>query len=145
LKKTIKKKKIDIEPIEHEVSSGNVFADLGLQNPEERLAKADLAIQINELIDQKGLTQAQAAKLLEIDQPKVSALSRGRLSGFSLERLFKFLNILGQDVIIEVTPKKRATNKAQLSVISRVTKKKPVIQHRDISAGHASKQAKKKK
>jgi len=71
------------------VSSGNVFADLGLPNPEEALAKAELAHKIALLIQNKGLTQVQTAKLLGVDQPKVSALLRGRLSGFSLERLMR--------------------------------------------------------
>lgn len=76
------------------ISSGNVFADLELPNSQEMLAKAELARQINRLIEKKELTQVAAAKLLEIDQPKISALSKGQLSGFSLERLFRFLNIL---------------------------------------------------
>ena len=88
--------------------SGNVFADLGFPNAEEMLAKAELARQINDLIRTKKLTQIKAAKLLDIDQPKISSLYRGKLSGFSLERLFKFLTILGQDVTIKVTPKPRA-------------------------------------
>jgi len=70
------------------VSSGNIFADLNVQNPEERLAKAELARQINKLIKQRGFTQVAASELLQIDQPKVSALNNGQLSGFSLERLF---------------------------------------------------------
>ena len=91
------------------VSSGNVFADLGLPNPEEALAKAELAHKITVLIQDKGLTQVQSAKLLGIDQPKVSALIRGRLSGFSLERLMRFLLLLGQDIKITVqaTPSTR--------------------------------------
>jgi predicted XRE-type DNA-binding protein len=84
------------------VSSGNVFADLGLPNPEEALAKAELAHKITVLIQDKGLTQVQSAKLLGIDQPKVSALIRGRLSLFSLERLMRFLLMLGQDIKITV-------------------------------------------
>ncbi len=72
--------------------SGNVFADLGLPDAEERLAKAELAPQILNIIARRRLTQAQAAELLGIDQPKVSALTRGKLSGFSMERLFHFLN-----------------------------------------------------
>lgn len=80
-----------------ETSSGSVFADLGASNPEERLAKAKLAMQINILIKEKGLSQKAAAELLGIDQPKISALYKGKLAGFSLERLFRFLNILGQD------------------------------------------------
>ncbi|MFH1831723.1 MAG: helix-turn-helix transcriptional regulator, partial [bacterium] len=78
-----------------EQSSGNVFADLGLPNPEEALAKAELARQINFVIKKQKLTQKEAALLLGIDQPKISALISGRLSGFSLERLFRFLNELG--------------------------------------------------
>jgi predicted XRE-type DNA-binding protein len=93
------------------VSSGNVFADLGLPNPEEALAKAELAHKITVLIRERGLTQAKAAKLLGVDQPKVSALIRGRLSGFSLERLMRFLLLLGQDIKITVqaSPPNRPT------------------------------------
>ncbi len=95
---------------DYTVSSGNVFADLGLPNPEEALAKAELAHKIAGLIEDKGLTQVQAAKLLGVDQPKVSALIRGRLSGFSLERLMRFLLLLGQDIKITVqaSPRSRA-------------------------------------
>lgn len=64
------------------IGSGNVFADLGVRNPEEALAKAELANKISVLIRERGLTQAKAAKLLGIDQPKVSMLLRGRLTGF---------------------------------------------------------------
>ena len=78
------------------ISSGNIFEDLGAAHPEERLAKAELAYQINSLIEERELTQKQAAQLLGIDQPKISSLRTGKLSGFSLERLFRFLNILGQ-------------------------------------------------
>jgi predicted XRE-type DNA-binding protein len=92
------------------ISSGNVFSDLELPNSEEMLTKAELARQINNIIEQKGLTQIAAAKLLEIDQPKISALSKGKLSGFSLERLFRFLNILGQRITIKVT---KASSKQQ--------------------------------
>src|SRR5208337_2960641 len=84
------------------VSKGNVFADLGLPNPEEALAKAELANKISVLIQERKLTQARAAKLLGIDQPKVSMLLRGRLTGFSIERLMRFLILLGQDIRITV-------------------------------------------
>jgi predicted XRE-type DNA-binding protein len=92
------------------VSSGNVFADLGLPNPEELLAKAELAHKITVLIRKRGLTQAQAAKLLGVDQPKISYLIRGRLTGFSIERLMRFLLLLGQDIRIsvEATPRNRS-------------------------------------
>lgn len=90
----------------YSISSGNIFADLGLSNPEERLAKAELAYQINYLIKQRKLTQIAAAKLLGVDQPKISALNSGKLTGFSLERLFSFLNILGQTVTIKIAKTK---------------------------------------
>jgi predicted XRE-type DNA-binding protein len=86
-------------------SSGNVFADLGFENPEEMLLKAELVRQISKAIKEKGLNQYQAAEVLGIDQPKVSALVRGRFSGYSLERLFKYLNVLGKDLEIVVKPK----------------------------------------
>lgn len=87
---------------EHHESSGNVFADLGLANAPDLQAKADLAWEISRTIDERGLTQVEAAELLGIDQPKISALVRGRLSGFSMERLYRFLNALGKDVEIVV-------------------------------------------
>jgi len=90
-----------------EFSSGNVFADLELPNPTEALTKAELARQIYDAIKKKKFTQKQAAAILNIDQPKISALASGRLAGFSLERLFRFLNELGRDVTINVQPKPR--------------------------------------
>jgi predicted XRE-type DNA-binding protein len=92
------------------VSSGNVFADLGVPNPEEALAKAELASKIAALIRERNLTQAKAAKLLGIDQPKVSNLLRGYLTGFSIERLMRFLLLLGQDIriTVEAAPRKRS-------------------------------------
>lgn len=84
-------------------SSGNVFADLRIPNPEQYLAKAELAAQIFKIIERRGLTQAAAGKLLGINQPKVSALLNGRLDGFSSDRLFRFLNALGCDVQIRVS------------------------------------------
>jgi predicted XRE-type DNA-binding protein len=89
-------------------SNGNVFADLGLKNPEEHLAKAELVQRISDVIAERKLTQARAAKLLGVDQPKISALLRGRLDGFSIERLFRFLNALGRDVEIKVRPAQHA-------------------------------------
>jgi predicted XRE-type DNA-binding protein len=90
-----------------EEGSGNVFADLGLPDAEERLTKADLAMQIAETIRSRRLTQTKAAALLAIDQPKISRLLRGQLSGFSTERLIQFLTLLGQDVMIVVKPAPR--------------------------------------
>ena len=101
---------------DYTVSSGNVFADLGLPNPEEALAKAELAQKIIVLIRKRGLTQIQAAKLLGVDQPKVSALTRGQLTGFSLERLMRFLLRLGQDIKITVQDNPHAQSQARVLV-----------------------------
>ena len=73
------------EEIKVVASSGNVFADLGFVNSDELLIKAELVRQISNLIDGRKLTQAEAAKILRIDQPKVSALLNGRFSGFSTD------------------------------------------------------------
>lgn len=99
-----------------EESSGNVFADLGLENPEERLAKAELVQRIADIIAERKLTQVRAAKLLGIDQPKVSALLRGKLDGFSTDRLFRFLNALGRDVEIVIRPA-RHSHEAETRVV----------------------------
>ncbi|HEX3316058.1 MAG TPA: helix-turn-helix transcriptional regulator [Gemmataceae bacterium] len=104
LSKSGKTKKRDEKPIRIERGSGNVFADLGLPNPEIELAKAKLVRSIRDLIAERKLTQTKAAELLGIDQPKVSALVRGRIDGYSIDRLFRFLNALGQRVEITVRP-----------------------------------------
>jgi len=91
----------------YRLGSGNVFADLGFADAQELLAKAALAQKILDILEDRKLTQTQAASLLGIDQPKISALKRGRLSGFSLERLFRFLLRLGRDVEINVKPQRR--------------------------------------
>lgn len=102
--KAKKPKKKRLGQIEYTESSGNVFADLGIPNPEEALAKAEIAMKIHEIIKKKKLTQAKAAKILKISQPKISLLLRGYLTDFSLERLLRFLNDLGQDVYISIVP-----------------------------------------
>lgn len=99
-------------------SSGNVFADLGLADAEERLAKAELAMRIVEITRSRRLSQAAAAELLHVDQPKVSALMRGRLDGFSTDGLFRFLNALGRDVEITVRPKRRGGKKGKIRVLA---------------------------
>ncbi len=83
--------------------SGNVFADLGLKDADTLMAKSVLAIHIKRVIKARRLTQAQAAEILGLDQPKVSAIIGGRLEGFSTERLMRFLNTLGCDVKISVS------------------------------------------
>ncbi len=100
-----RKRKGTIErPVRVEQGSGNVFADLGFSNPELALAKAELVQRIRQLIEERKLTQTKAAKLLGLDQPKVSALVRGRVEGYSIDRLFRFLTALGQRVEISVRP-----------------------------------------
>jgi predicted XRE-type DNA-binding protein len=87
--------------------SGNVFADLGLPNPDQELMKARLTLQIARIIKNRGLTQAEAAKILGIQQPHVSALARNRAGNFSVGRLMEFLTALGQDVEVVVKPTRR--------------------------------------
>jgi predicted XRE-type DNA-binding protein len=96
--------------------SGNVFKDLGLDNPEELLAKAELVRQISEIIADLELTQTAAAKKLGTTQPNVSDLLRGRLEGFSMERLIRFLNALNRDVEIVVRKSPRAKKHGNVTV-----------------------------
>ena len=105
-------------------STGNVFADLGIENPEEALAKSELARQIAKLIKKRKLTQKQAAEILGIDQPKISALIHGRLRSFSLERLIRFLNELGQDINIIIMPSKSNRGKTFIKELPSVPIKK---------------------
>jgi predicted XRE-type DNA-binding protein len=90
-------------------SSGNVFADIGVRDAEGMLAKAQLAARITAILDARGLSQTAAAKLLGVDQPKVSALYRGRLRDFSLERLMRFVTALHRDVriVVDAKPQRR--------------------------------------
>lgn len=106
-----------IEKIKVQPSSGNVFADLELPDSEEMLVKAKLASRISQIINQRHLTQIEAADLLGVDQPKVSALIRGKLAGFSTERLFRFLNVLGNDIEIVVKPRLESSSVARISVV----------------------------
>ena len=87
-------------------SSGNVFADLGLPDAPDLLVKADLAIEIGRVLDERGLSQAQAAQALRTSQPRISDLRRGKLEGFTIDRLLRFLNALDQDVELAIQPKR---------------------------------------
>lgn len=111
-----RKKSSAKEELDYEIGSENVFADLGFENPEEELFKADLVAEISNIIKKKRLTQKQAAKILGVDQPRISSLIRGRLSLFSVEMLLHFLNTLGQDIQVIVKPKPRNRKQAHLSV-----------------------------
>lgn len=97
-------------------SSGNVFADLGLPQADDLLAKAELAAKIIAEIQRRRLTQSQAGVMLGIDQPKISALRQGKLAGFSIERLVRFLLLLGRDVEITVKDKPKSRVVARLRV-----------------------------
>jgi predicted XRE-type DNA-binding protein len=97
-------------------SSGNVFADLGIPEPDEELAKADLASCIMQVIRRRRLTQVAAAARMGIDQPKVSALVNGRLANFSSDRLMHLLTALDQDVVITVKDKPRSRARARIRV-----------------------------
>jgi predicted XRE-type DNA-binding protein len=97
-----KKNKSDVVP-----SSGNVFADLGRPDAEEKQTKVRLAVAINQIIQGRRLSQTAAARRLRVNQPKVSALSNYQLDGFSVERLMNFLTALDRDVDIIIRPKSR--------------------------------------
>jgi len=93
--------------LDHEESSGNVFADLGFRNSKQELLKAKLTVQIYKLLKGRDLTQQQAAKLLGTTQAQVSALMRCKPVSVSVGRLMEFLTVLGQDVEVTVKPAKR--------------------------------------
>jgi predicted XRE-type DNA-binding protein len=103
------------EDIKVTVGSGNVFADLGFENPEQELMKARLTLEIFRLIRERGLTQMQAAEILGIKQPQVSLLMRNRAGSFSVGKLMELLTTLGQDIQIVVKPAKR--EHGELSVL----------------------------
>ena len=111
--------------IEIEVGSGNVFKDFGYRNPELAQAKADLARQIHQTIKKRKLTQAQAAKLMGIDQPKVSDIVRGRLGKYSMDRLMRFLVALGKDVAIQVIDHTAKTGPPRVYVTRRPQRRRP--------------------
>lgn len=100
------------QKIKYTKSSGNVYQDMGFSDAEERLAKSKLAMRIDSIFEKRSLKQTDAAKILGINQPKISALINGRLDGFSMERLIHFLNLLNQDVEIVITsrPGKRTAH-----------------------------------
>ncbi|MDZ4821641.1 MAG: helix-turn-helix transcriptional regulator [Planctomycetota bacterium] len=99
-------------------SSGNVFADLALHDPDDMLAKAQLSHLICQVIAARKLTQTKAAEAMGLDQPKISALMRGKLKGFSADRLFRCLNDLGQEVEIMVRPTLRNNRRGSTRVVA---------------------------
>ena len=98
--------------------TGNVFADLGYPDAAQRQAKLRLAHALNQVLDERKLTQVEAAKVLAVTQPKVSALRRYKLAGFSVERLMTLLTALDQDVEIVIRRKPRSRRTARISVVA---------------------------
>jgi predicted XRE-type DNA-binding protein len=101
------KKKIDCE-----VGRGNVFRDIGLPNAEQHLIKAQLMLKIEVLMKQRGMKQAEAARLFQVKQPDISKMLRGDFRQFSVERLMRFLVALDQNVKIVVTPRAKGSRQA---------------------------------
>lgn len=98
--------------------TGNVFADLGYADADERQTKLRLAHAINGIVTRRRFTQAAAAEKLNVNQPKVSALVNYKLDGFSVERLMTFLTALDQDVEIVIRKKPRSRETARISVVA---------------------------
>jgi predicted XRE-type DNA-binding protein len=96
----------------------NVFADLGYPDAAERQAKLRLAYALNQVLDQRDVTQAAAGRLLGLSQPKVSALRNYKLGGFSVERLMTLLTAVDQDVEIVIRQKPRSRGAARISVVA---------------------------
>jgi predicted XRE-type DNA-binding protein len=104
-------------PIEFEVGSGNIFADIGLPNPEEHLLKAQLVVQLGLLIKARKLTQTAAAKRLGVKQPDLSNILRGRFRGYSVERLMRMLTAFDQDIDIVVRPRKKGGKAGRIALV----------------------------
>ena len=97
--------------------TGNVFADLGFSDAAEREARLRLAYALNQVLNGRKLSQAEAAKVLAVTQPKVSALLHYKLAGFSVERLMNLLTALDQDVEIVIRRKPRSRRNGRISVV----------------------------
>jgi predicted XRE-type DNA-binding protein len=110
------KKQPTVGGIPVERGSGNVYADLGYSDSDGMLVKAQLAAKISELLHRRGLTQTQAAEILGLTQPKVSALLKGQFRGISEHRLLDCLTRLGRDVHIVVKPTRRAGSSGRLTL-----------------------------
>ena len=110
---------IEKRPIRVEGPYDNIFAALGRVDAEDLLAKAELARALRRIVRERGLTQAGAAEILHVGQPEVSDVVRGRLAGFSLERLSRLLTGLGQDVRIVVQPKPASRKTATVRALVR--------------------------
>ena len=103
--------------IEIETGSANVYADLGRADADEMLVKAQLASKIGDIIKRRKLTQAQAAEILGIPQPKLSGLLRGQFRGVSEAKLMDCLARLGRDIRIVIGPARRAPQVGSVKVV----------------------------
>ncbi len=104
--------------IKHVDGSENVFADIGVRDPEDSRVRANLAYKIAQLIKRRGLRQVDVATILEADQAKVSKLVRGQISGFTSDRLFRYLEALGCDVKIQLKETKTLRRRGRIEVVS---------------------------
>src|SRR5260370_15988239 len=98
--------------------TGTVFADLGFPDAAERQAKLRLAYALNQVLEDRKLSQADAAKVLGVTQPKISGLRNYKLAGFSVERLMNLLTALDQDVEIVIRQKPRSRKVARITVVA---------------------------
>lgn len=110
--------KNEAKKVEVTKSGGKVFADLRLPDAEDRLLKAQVALKIQQLVGWRVMTQAAVALFLGLDQPKVSNHMRGRLSSFSVERLFGFLNRLGHNVEVRVSEEEFRLEDTYMSLVT---------------------------
>lgn len=99
---------IDGQEIEYEIGSGNIFADLGVKNPEEALLKSRVVGEIQRIVESRNLTSSEAAKIVGLTPSKLNDVLRGRLSGYSMERLLRMVNALGHDVEVKISKRRRA-------------------------------------
>ena len=102
--------------IEFEIGSGNVFADLGLEDAEELYTRAALGVQVMKTLNDRGYSQKESADVLGLKQPEVSAIMRAKFSRFSQERLIGFLNKLNQKVTIQVSRRRRGEPYQQVTI-----------------------------
>jgi predicted XRE-type DNA-binding protein len=107
---------LDPSNIEFELSSGNVFADIGFDNAEEMLLKSELVRQINKTIQERELTSIQTRDMLNLDEEMLSKLSKGRLTELTLENLFRYLKVLGRDLEVVLKPRSTSNNQGKLQV-----------------------------
>ncbi len=108
----------ELSETEIEVGSSNIFADLGLENADELYTRACLGVQVMKIIKERGYSQKEAAEVLGLKQPEISAIMRAKFSRFSQERLIGFLNKLNQKVIIQISDHQKGETYQQVTFAS---------------------------